>query len=383
MKVRKYYSSDDDTISNSHCLEKLQLLTELAEEAIVSIQADQSICVFNPAAERMFGYSREEILGKPLGELLPKHLRELHSCHVRTFLGSSDVGRSMGERQELVGLRKDGSTFSAQAAIFRSTLRDGRTELTAILRDISGDKYIKEVEESVRLSRQIQLHFFPQKFPELPGVDLSAANVPSQVISGDYYDFIEIVKGQWGLVVADVAGKGLSAGLMMSAFRASLLAEIRNNYSISTIMTKVNNLLWETSAENRFVTAFYGVFDERQRVLTYCNAGHNFPLLIRSNGAIQELETGGMLLGAFQDCSYQEGRVVFSPEDWLLIYTDGLIDSLSPSGEELGREGLIQFLQSLPKQPASSICQSLIEWTKRATLPPGDDISLLVMKLTD
>jgi sigma-B regulation protein RsbU (phosphoserine phosphatase) len=185
-------------------------------------------------------------------------------------------------------------------------------------------------------------------------VDLSAVNVPSQVVSGDYYDFIQIVDNHWGMVVADVAGNGISAGLIMSAFSAALLAEIRNNYSISSIMTKVNNLLWETSAENRFVTAFYGVFDEQQRVLTYCNAGHNFPILMRKDGSIEELETGGRLLGAFNDRRYQEGRVSLSAGDWMLVYTDGLTDSVGPDGEDLGREGLIQFLKTLPGDSAST-----------------------------
>jgi sigma-B regulation protein RsbU (phosphoserine phosphatase) len=170
---------------------------------------------------------------------------------------------------------------------------------------------------------------------------------------------------------------------MMSAFRAALLAEIRNNYSISTIMRKVSNLLWETSAENRFVTAFYGVFDEQQRILTYCNAGHNSPIWIRKDGTIQELDTGGILLGAFNDRRYQEGRISLSTGDLLLLYTDGLTESGGLDGEELGRKGLTSFLGTHPGDSASSICQSLIEWATNSGQLPKDDISLMVMRLTD
>jgi PAS domain S-box-containing protein len=375
-------ASANSSVSEYFGAEKLQRLIELVDEAVISVDTTQSVCSFNPGAERMFGYKAEEIIGRPLGDLIPSHLRDLHACHVRTFLESSDKGRWMGERQELTGLRQDGSTFPARASIFKSRLPGGETELTAILQDISEDKYIKEIEESVRLSRQIQLHFFPQNLPRISGVDLAAANVPTQGISGDYYDFIKIVEDHWGLVIADVSGKGLSAGLLMSSFRATLLAEIRNNYALPTILKKVNNLLWESSEENRFVTAFYGVFDEQHRILTYCNAGHNPPILMGADGDIKELETGGFILGAFPGSEYQEGHILLSVGDLLLLYTDGLTEAIGADGEELGRAGLIQFLGEHSGESASSISQALVEWAEGRESTPHDDITLLVMRIT-
>ncbi len=362
--------------------EKLRNLLELLDEAVISVDRTQLIRSFNPGAERMFGYKAEEILGRPLGDLIPSHLRDLHALHVRNFLESSDSKRWMGERQELAGLRRTGSTFPARASIFKSKFPDGHTELTVILQDISEDKYIKELEERVRLSRQIQLYFFPRELPRLSGVDLAAVNVPSQGISGDYYDFIKIVEGHWGLVIGDVSGKGLSAGLLMASFRAALLAEIRNNYAMPTILKKVNNLLWEGSEGNRFVTAFYGVFDEQHRILTYSNAGHNPPLLVRADGSIEELDRGGLVLGAFPESEYQEGHIVLSDGDLLLLYTDGLTEATWPDGEELGRAGLVQFLSELAGESASSISQALISWAKRRAPNPEDDITLMVMRIT-
>jgi sigma-B regulation protein RsbU (phosphoserine phosphatase) len=171
---------------------------------------------------------------------------------------------------------------------------------------------------------------------------------------------------------------------MMSAFRASLLAEIRNNYAVSTILKKVNDLLWETTARNRFVTAFYGVFDEQHRMLSYCNAGHNYPILLRPDGSFLELETGGILLGAFQGSQYQEGHLLLSPGDLLLFYTDGLTEALGPDGNEIGSEMIPGLLRGLSTGSASEIVEGLIKYLLRnsAEVHPADDVSLIVMKIT-
>lgn len=360
-------------------------LLEFSNEAIVVVDSHAVVTSFNPAAERIFGYARQDILGRPLRILIPLALRALHEHHVREFVSSGETGRAMGTRGEIVGRRKDGSTFPAKASIFRLDLPGGDFLLTAILADISPYEEHRALEDSVRASRLTQLHFFPESLPELQGLDLAAVNIPSDVVSGDYYDFFGIVEGHWGLVIGDVAGKGISAGLMMAAFRASLLAEIRNNYSVTAIMTKVNDLLWETTAPNRFVTAFYGVYDERHRMLSYCNAGHNFPILLRSDGSLLELETGGILLGAFRGSRYDEGHLLLSHGDLLLLYTDGLTEALDRGGQELGRAALAKLLRGLSTGTASEVVDGLVDYLaeESAELHPADDVSLIVMKMAD
>ena len=361
----------------------LEGIFEFADEAIVTVDANGLITLFNPAAERIFGYTEEEVVGRSLEILIPLSLRPLHEHHIRAFVASSEVGRRMGRRGEILGLRRDGSTFPADASIFKSTLPSGALSLTAILQDLSQREEHEALENSVRLSRITQLHFFPESLPQLPGVDLAGVNIPSDLISGDYYDFFKIIEGHWGLVIGDVAGKGIPAGLMMSAFRASLLAEIRNNYAVSAILSKVNDLLYETTAANRFVTAFYGVYDERHRMLTYCNAGHNFPILLRPDGSFLELETGGILLGAFQGTQYEEGHLLLSPGDLLLFYTDGLSEALGLDGQELGRAALPGLLRGLYAGSASEIVRGLVTHLSRnsAEFHPADDVSLIVMKM--
>ncbi len=358
-------------------------MVEYAGEAVVTLDSNGRIVLFNPAAERIFGYSEREVLGRPLEILIPTPWRSLHRDHMRGFVASPEVGRAMGDRGKIVGRRQDGSTFPAEASIFKTPLSGGESLLTAMLQDVSPQEEHRAFENSLQASRLTQLHFFPESLPQPRGVELAAVNLPSDVISGDYYDFFKIVEGHWGLVIGDVAGKGIPAGLMMSAFRASLLAEIRNNYSISTIMTKVNDLLWETTAANRFVTAFYGVFDERHRMLSYCNAGHNFPILLRADGSCLELETGGILLGAFRGSQYEEGHVVLAPGDLLLFYTDGLTEALGPDGEEIGTVTLSGLLRRLSSGSAAEIVEGLQAYLTEnsAELHPDDDVSMIVMKM--
>ncbi len=240
-----------------------------------------------------------------------------------------------------------------------------------------------QLEQELRIARDIQLRFLPREMPVISRVQLAGRNVASRLVSGDYYDFIRIVDGQWGMVIGDVSSKGISAGLIMSAFRASLLAEIRNNFSIATILAKVNRLLWETTDQNRFVTAFYGVFDEKERVLTYSNAGHNPPLLLRSDGSFQRLETGGLILGAFESVRYVEARVNLWPGDLLLLYTDGVTEAPGPDGEELGTARVEQILRECYHRTPDEIADHLVAETTRyseAALPE-DDATLVVVKV--
>ncbi|PYV41784.1 MAG: hypothetical protein DMG06_16135 [Acidobacteria bacterium] len=190
------------------------------------------------------------------------------------------------------------------------------------------------------------------------------------------------VEGQWGVVIGDVSGKGIPASLIMASFRASLLAEIRNNYAISTIMSKVNQLLWESTDANQFVTAFYGVLDEGESVLTYCNAGHNPVVLIRGDGSCVKLETGGLVLGAFADTVYQESRIEIQPHDILLLYTDGVTEIYNEANEEFGVERLLDLVKTHPQLTAKEITSlaqnSVLNFAADQTIQ--DDFTLVVLK---
>jgi phosphoserine phosphatase RsbU/P len=239
-----------------------------------------------------------------------------------------------------------------------------------------------KLERELSIAREIQRSFLPRNEPPLSGFEVAGINLPSRLVSGDYYDFIKIVEGQWGLVIGDVSGKGIPASLIMASFRASLLAEIRNNYSIRTIMSKVNRLLWESTDANQFVTAFYGVLDESRRILTYCNAGHNPVLLIHQDGSWIKLETGGLILGAFAHSTYQESYLEIRPNDVLLLYTDGVTEIYDHAEEEFGVDRLLELVKShsqlSAKELTALVQQEILEFASDRTIQ--DDFTIVILK---
>ncbi|HEY3128903.1 MAG TPA: GAF domain-containing SpoIIE family protein phosphatase [Acidobacteriota bacterium] len=242
---------------------------------------------------------------------------------------------------------------------------------------------IKEkIEGELEFARQVQLSLLPAQVPLAEGFDIASVSMPAERVGGDYYDFIEFPHQNLGLVIADVVGKGMSAALIMASFRAFLRAQIRNDYAIATIFRKVNNLLKEGLEDNRFVTAVYGVLDVPNRVLTYCNAGHNPPVLLHADGAVDRLTRGGLIMGVFRGAEYKESRKQLKPGDVLILYTDGLIEAQDQLDREYGAERLIQTAQA--KRTASAT--ELGDWilsdvaSHRGETPLRDDLTLVVVK---
>ncbi|MCK4656140.1 MAG: SpoIIE family protein phosphatase, partial [candidate division Zixibacteria bacterium] len=203
------------------------------------------------------------------------------------------------------------AVFASQAAV--------SIERARLHREILANK---KLQEQLNVARMIQSSFLPRRNPDVKGFDIAGRNIPSLEVGGDYYDFIEIVDNQIGIAIADVSGKGMPASLIMAAFRASLIAEIRNNYAIRTILQKVNRLLNESIDSGNFVTAVYGVLDSKNRIFTFSNAGHNPPILIRKDGSYEELTEGGLALGIIDNRTYEERPVYIAPGDLIVCFTD-------------------------------------------------------------
>lgn len=204
----------------------------------------------------------------------------------------------------------------------------------------------RRIKGELEVARSIQMRFQPDQNPVIEGYDIAGVNIPSEEVGGDYYDFIRIVEGQLGIAIADSSGKGIPAALIMAAFRASLIAEIRNNYSLHVIMQKVNDLLCEGNEVSRFVTTIYGVLDAKSRVFTYSNAGHNPGILLHPNGDVVLLNALGTALGLFPKTEYEERVIGLMTGDLLFLYTDGVTDVVGRNGEELEIDRLISVLKN-------------------------------------
>ena len=240
----------------------------------------------------------------------------------------------------------------------------------------------KRLEGQLEVARQVQLELLPAKDPELSGYDISAYNFPTEEVSGDYYDWVKIYEDQIGIVIADVAGKGVPAALLMAFLRASLRAATHIGYATPISMAKVNYLLWESVESNLYVTAFYGILDAQKGTLAYSNAGHNPPLLLNAAGQAKFMEKGEQPLGMFRDTRYHEYYLAFEPGDVLVLYTDGATEATNPADEEYGRDRLAEAVKKAYDRPARELIASLqmeiLEWTNN--VGSHDDVTFFVIK---
>jgi len=240
----------------------------------------------------------------------------------------------------------------------------------------------KRLEGQLEVARQVQLELLPAKDPELPKFDISAYNFPTEEVSGDYYDWVRIYDDQIGIVIADVAGKGVPAALLMAFLRASLRAATHVGYATHISMAKVNYLLWESIERNQFVTAFYGILDASNRTLSYSNAGHNPPLLIDNEGKTRFLDQGEQPLGMFRDTRYHEYYHSFRPGEILLLYTDGVTEAQDENEEEFGRDRLAEAVKAnsslTARELVAKLQKSVMDWT--GGVGSNDDATFFVIK---
>lgn len=240
----------------------------------------------------------------------------------------------------------------------------------------------QRLQDEVELARRIQQAFLPAREPEVPGFHVSGGTVPSLEVGGDSYDVIQIEKGQLGIMIADVAGKGIPAALILATFGAAMRTEVRNQYAIRRILRNVNTLLLETTAADHFVTGVYGVLDTAQSIFTYSNAGHNPPILLRHDGRLDSLRQGGPILGILPDVDFEEGRVHLSAGDCILFYTDGASEGRNSLGEEFGVERLEALLRRLRGESAVEIRLAIQEEILRhCDGKADDDVTLVVLKV--
>jgi phosphoserine phosphatase RsbU/P len=239
------------------------------------------------------------------------------------------------------------------------------------------------LEGELHVARRIQESFLPSAPPIIPGVELSAMNVPCLEVGGDYYDFIvSDSKRSLGLAIGDASGKGIPAAILMASFQAAFHVQAEAMLSPARVLERMNQLIIRQTKSERFVTFFYGILDLESRVLTYSNAGHNPPLLLRPTGETVALDDAGLLLGVSAETTYRDVRVSLETGDLLLLYTDGVTDELNPEDDIFGMERLDMTLRGLACQPVERVLNAV--YSSVADFMggnPQDDITLLGVKI--
>lgn len=240
----------------------------------------------------------------------------------------------------------------------------------------------KRIEAQLEIARQVQLELLPDNDPEFLNFEISAYIFPTEEVSGDYYDWVKVFDDQIGIVVADVVGKGIPAALLMSFLRASLRSGIQVGYAPHIGLSKVNNLLWDSTEDHQFITAIYGLLDGTNRTFVYSNAGHNPPLLIKPDGTFRYVEFGDTPLGMFRDVEYHQHFIRFEKGQVMVVYTDGITEAANSEGEEFGNERLAKSVLNCIDQPAKKmidhIRKDVADFTERKFL--DDDGTVFIVK---
>ena len=209
-------------------------------------------------------------------------------------------------------------------------------------------------------AREIQRRLLPGTLPQIPGVEIDSAWRPASAVSGDYYDVLKFGDGKLGLCIADVSGKGMPAALLMSNVQAAVKAFAGGDVPPAALCRKVNGVIAANTADDKFITLFYGLIDAERKTLTYANAGHNAGILVRRDGRAERLERGGTVLGPFTEADFDQGEVELHSGDRVLLFTDGVTEVRNPAGEEFGEERLTDLLVASRHLTAEQLQQTLL-----------------------
>ncbi len=217
----------------------------------------------------------------------------------------------------------------------------------------------RRMEEQLAVGAKIQRRLLPAESPCLDGYQIRGANRSCFEVGGDYYDFIPLGEGRLAVVVADVAGKGVGAALLMAALQASLRALVLTSPEPATLVTQLNRALLENTPANRFATLFYGEIDAGEHVLEYVSGGHNPGLLLAPDQEVRELMPTGPIVGLMSEASYSSRRLALTPGGTLLLYTDGVTELMAPTHEEFGVERLLAVLHEHHTRPVEDLLRAI------------------------
>jgi sigma-B regulation protein RsbU (phosphoserine phosphatase) len=280
------------------------------------------------------------------------------------------VGRTQYTSVERHALRRAGTQFAL-------LIENGR--LTG--RIVEQEKLRRELQ----VASEVQKRLFPEKSPETAAIACAGLCIPARGVGGDYYDFLDLGSGVTGIALADVAGKGIAAALIMSVVQASLrsLAETSMG-SLADLAARMNRLLHRSTGTSSYATFFYSEYDEATRVLRYVNAGHNPPYVWRGrDGSIEELPAGGTIIGMFAQAGYEAAAVTLEPGDVFMAFSDGVPEAHNPAEEEFSEERVKEALGRSARLPVSEmsarILAELKEWMGDAE--QYDDLTFLLMKI--
>jgi len=317
-------------------------------------------------------YARDTTAGQEGLELVSqiRSMDKLLPVVVMTAWGSVD--------QAVEAMRRGASDFVQKPWENRQLLERLQTQMS---RAQAQRRAQSRRDDEVREAREIQDNLLPKQLPEVADYEMAAMTRPLRFVGGDYYNVVRLSPRHTMLCIADVAGKGMPAALLVSSFQAALHPLIGQRLAPCELCQRLNRILCDLTPVGKFISFFYAVLDSQDKRLTYCNAGHNPPLLIRADGRSTELNAAGAVLGQFPDWRYEQSEVQIRSGDTLLLFTDGLVEACNPDEESFGEDKAVWTVQENPNSSAEDLMALLI---RAASQHCGeafqDDASLIVLK---
>lgn len=249
------------------------------------------------------------------------------------------------------------------------------------LEHLTGEERTR-LENDLELSQKVQKALLPHELPVINGLEIAAFSQPAHIVGGDYFDFLRFKDGSPAVIIADVMGKGMAASMLMANLQASLHIIIPENTEPANVVARLNQLFCHNIRLTKFVTLFLARYNETTGLLTYCNAGHNPPLLRKPDGSIQYLRPTGAAIGLIEQFDFQQEDVTIENGDNILLYTDGVVESVNVDRELFGEERLENFLRNSSQLSASRLISSLREIVQQFTKAqaPSDDTTIVALK---
>lgn len=244
------------------------------------------------------------------------------------------------------------------------------------------EQHLRKLEEDIRVAKEIQEKLLPKENPNIPGFDIIGYSRPAKEVGGDYYDFISIDENKLALCLGDISGKGIPASLLMANLQATLRGQALSCSSCAKCLERSNRFLYHSTNIQKFATLFYAILNTETGQLCYSRAGHPPPIYINSEGEMQELSTGGMVLGFQEEAYYQESYINFSKDDLLVIYSDGVTEAGDPGDESFDEWRLEDIIKQNRDKSSEEIRSAIIDAVEEFTgkKVQRDDMTLLIIK---
>jgi len=402
-ELLKWRGVDRDVTAQKHYQDALidsekrtRLIVESALNAIVIMDSYGIIIDWNHHAEKMFGWSKKEAIGQRLEQLIvPQRFREHHLKGLEHYLRSGE-GPVLNKLLEQTAVRRDGSEFPVELSI--SPLKLGNSFIfSGFIHDITArkqtEKQIRQTEinlaytqSEMNIARRIQSGLFPSEAIKTDAFEIQGFCLPADQVGGDYFDYFFRDEENLDIIMADVSGHSIGPALFMVETRSAIRTQANWSSKPANTLGILNNLLYQDlDTADYFITLFYLQYNTLSKKLSFANAGHPPPLLLKqAELQCTELDAEGLILGVRKNICFEEKSMALESGDLILLYTDGLTEAENPAGEFFGLSPVCHILHQHASHSPQVIIEIIINQLKQFCQSESfkDDVTLMIFKRT-